>query len=385
MKIALITDGIYPYVLGGMQKHSYYLAKYLAQQGVEVDLFHYNQSSLDIDVLDVFTDDEKKNIHSYVLEFPESIKFPGHYIYRSYKYSEAIYELIRNKTDSYDFIYTKGFSGWKLISEKKKGKIQCCPIGVKFHGYEMFQVAPDFKTKLQHYMLRPFVRKISREADVVFSYGGKITELITALGIKRSRIIEIPSGIESRHVSNRTSPTNNPVKFVFLGRYERRKGIEELNEVLLKMARQRQEICFGFIGPIPEEKKLNLPGITYFGEIRNYNDVKNLLIQHDVLVCPSWSEGFPNVILEAMASGLAVIATDTGAVSRLVDQQNGELIKVRNKQELEAALDHLSESALLEPLKEASLSRIKENFTWEILISRLIKKIEAIVKQDHGS
>ena len=41
MKIALITDGIYPYVMGGMQKHSYFLAKYLAKNKIKIDLYHY--------------------------------------------------------------------------------------------------------------------------------------------------------------------------------------------------------------------------------------------------------------------------------------------------------------------------------------------------------
>ena len=40
MKIALLTDGIMPYVLGGMQKHSAFLAKYLTLNGCKVSLFH---------------------------------------------------------------------------------------------------------------------------------------------------------------------------------------------------------------------------------------------------------------------------------------------------------------------------------------------------------
>jgi hypothetical protein len=60
LKIALITDGIWPYVMGGMQKHSFYLCKYFAQNKINVDLIHFNQSELNINTLDVFTDEEKK-------------------------------------------------------------------------------------------------------------------------------------------------------------------------------------------------------------------------------------------------------------------------------------------------------------------------------------
>ena len=54
----------------------------------------------------------------------------------------------------------------------------------------------------------------------------------------------------------------------------------------------------------------------------------------DVLICPSYSEGMPNVILEGMSRGLAIIATDVGATDQLVDDTNGKLIKFENSKEL---------------------------------------------------
>ena len=153
-KIALVTDGIWPYVLGGMQKHSYYLCKYFAKSKIHVDLYHFNQSELNINLLDVFNEEEKKYIHSVVLKFPNEAKGFGHYLKNSRSYSELVFDAIKSKLNQYDFIYTKGFSGWKLIEEKHAGRIKCCKIGVKFHGYEMFQRAPNFKLKLQQIFLK---------------------------------------------------------------------------------------------------------------------------------------------------------------------------------------------------------------------------------------
>ena len=53
---------------------------------------------------------------------------------------------------------------------------------------------------------------------------------------------------------------------------------------------------------------------------------------------PSLSEGMPTVILEAMARGKAVIATDVGAVSELVSEENGVLIQAGSVEELSNAL-----------------------------------------------
>lgn len=377
MRVALITDGISPYVLGGMQKHSFYLLKYFAKNQIHVDIVHYNDSSYDIKDLEFFTPQEKEFIHSIVIKFPISAKFPGHYIYKSYKYSCLAFDAIKDRINTYDFIYTKGFAGWKLISEKHKGVIKCCNIGVKFHGYEMFQIAPEPKTKFQQFLLRPFVKKISQQADIVFSYGGKITDIIKSIGVNPKHIIEIPSGVETNFISSSISSHNEQYrKFVFLGRAERRKGIIELNEVLQLLISQKQNFKFEFIGPIPDSMKINHSSITYHGEIRDAQKIKSILSQNDVLVCPSWSEGFPNVILEAMACGLAIIATNVGAIAAMVSDKNGWLIEPANKTQLQKSMIEAINIADLTSKKEASLNLVNTTFNWDIISQKTIEAIQ---------
>ena len=381
MRIALITDGIWPYVLGGMQKHSYYLCKYLAQQNVYVDLYHFNQSNYDISKLEFFTEEERIYINSIIIDFPKSLPFPGHYIYNSYKHSKLIFEAIKDKLPIYDFIYTKGFTGWFLINQKSNGKIKCAKIGVKFHGYEMFQKAPDFKIKLQHFfLLRNPVKIISQKADIVFSYGGKITDIIRSLDVTPEKIIELPSGVESNSLSNEIKPAGQILRFLFLGRYERRKGIEELNDAISTIVskEQKQKTEFHFIGPIPQEKHLQNKAVIYHGEIRDKVKLTAAIKNCDVLICPSWSEGMPNVILEAMANGLTVIATDVGAVNVLVNEKTGYLIDnsvpelIRN--EIEKILASSNEE--LDSKKQNALNYIKESFVWEKLINKFLNSIK---------
>ncbi len=382
MRVALITDGIWPYVLGGMQKHSYYLCKYLARNRVHVDLVHFNQSHYDISLLEFFSEDEKQFISAKVIDFPASFHFPGHYLYNSYRYSKIVYEAMHDKLATYDFIYTKGFSGWYLLEQKSKNNFPSVPVGVNFHGYEMFQKAPDLKTWLRlFFLLRYPVKKISRQADVVFSYGGKITGIIHALDIPMNKIVEMPSGVEKETLATSVRPRGTQLQFLFLGRYERRKGIEELNKAITNLPSQLRAQCrFHFIGPIPENKKIKSEEVVYHGEVRDRTALTALITQCDVLLCPSWSEGMPNVILEAMSQGLAVVATDTGATSVLVNHETGILLDSPDPVQIREAIRQLVEmpSEMLQRKKQHALDLISDQFTWDKLIGRLYEKLHAI-------
>ncbi len=373
MRIALITDGIWPYVLGGMQKHSYYLCKYLAQQKVQVDLYHFNESKYDISKLEFFTEEERSYIHPVVIDFPKGRSFPGHYLYKNYQYSKLIFEHIQPQLQNYDLIYTKGFTGWYLIEQKHKGKINCARIGVKFHGYEMFQKPPSFKIRLQHlFLLRKPVRALSRKADLVFSYGGKITQLIRKIGVADSKIYELPSGVEAASIADSTVKGAEKIRFLFLGRYERRKGIEELNTAINDLIHQYKQLKaeFHFIGPIPEHLRMRDEHFIYHGEIRDKGILQEHLRRCDILICPSWSEGMPNVILEAMANGLTVIATDVGATNVLVNEKTGWLLAEPDPELIKNTLDKLIklEPRYIYEKKQEALDLIKNKFTWEKLI-----------------
>ncbi len=381
MIVALLTDGIFPYVVGGMQRHSFYLAKYLAAAGVEVDLYHTNQSDKNISLLEGFSEDEKKNIRSIVIEFPKFGQSPGHYIRESYEYSRRIMEeFSRQRTP--DFIYVKGFSGWEFLNRKQKGE-KFPPIGLNFHGYEMFQKQASFKSWIQSkLLLRSPVLFNVKNADYLFSYGGKITEIILSLGIPRNRIIEIPTGISSDWINENPIPTSGVKKFVFVGRYERRKGIQELTTVLKKIIPINKNFEFHFVGEIPVSKQFSSSQITYHGKIVDTIQLQTLLRTMDVLVCPSFSEGMPNVILEAMASGLAIIATDTGATSVLVEKSNGWLIQPGDKVTLQKKIEEVitMDNKSLDLLKRESVKRTKEKFRWEEIAKETIEGIQNHLK-----
>jgi len=376
LKIALLTDGIFPYVIGGMQKHSHYLASFLAQKGNDITLVHCLPAGKELPDEEQVKKDlglpESSNLKSIVLSFPKAGALPGHYLKESFAYSKLVFDSISENLNDFDLIYAKGFSSWFLLEEKRKGP-KMPPVAIKFHGYEMFQKAPNWKVRLEHWMLRGPVKFHHQHCDFVFSYGGKITALIKDLGPTPDQIREIPTGIASewcRKEELETS-TNDKRQFVFVGRYERRKGIEELNEAL-KSLEHRNDFEMHMVGPMPESKKLKSENIIYHGTVMDKVKMQSILDQAEVLITPSHSEGMPNVIMEGMARGLAIIGTDVGAVAAQVGPENGWLVEPGNSQDLSQTMKNIIEmpSNDLLAYRKRSVAKVLSQFTWEQVIQQ---------------
>ena len=380
MKVLLLTDGVYPFVMGGIQKHSYYLAKYFTKNNIKVHLVHCiytgEPPQNEAEVLKM-TKDSASNITFSSFKFPKTNKLPGHYV-KEYKiYSSQIYEELKFDLKKFDLIYAQGFTAWTFIKKAKKGLINK-PIFVNLHGYEMFQDAPTVKAKLEQQLFRKTAKWISVNADHVFSFGGKITRILNNIGVSKSRIIELPIGIEASWLGTYKKTTSNLRKFIFVGRFERRKGIEELTTVLKQLIKgDLPPFEFHFIGPIPQNKRIKDKRIIYHGEINDEKKIRRMILQTEVLVCPSHAEGMPTVILEAMATGNAIIANNVGSVMKQVNG-NGWLLEKPYAHSLKNAL---TEAVLMDPkeldkLRQHSVKRIQKDFLWDILIKKLIRELK---------
>lgn len=377
MKVLILSDGIPPFVIGGMQKHSKLMAKYLAEGGHEVILYHYAERSIDIIEQQVgFGEKALENLTFRCFLYKDERKLPGHYLRAQKQMSQQYLDALRDLEDI-DFIYAKGFMAWRLLEDRVLLGIKT-PVGVKFHGMNMFQKQPNWRGELLKYMLRPPVRKIMRLADVVFSYGGRITDVIEQAGVDSAKIIEIPSGIERDWIRGETEIRMRlgPTKFLFVGRYDRLKGLPELYRAISRLDTESSWFLT-IVGPIPESRHLTHPNVKYLGEIREENALKQIYDQHDILICPSISEGMPNVIIEAMARGLAIIASDVGASAMLVKSDNGRLTFPGDSVSIVETMQELiemSNSDLL-VLKQTSQRRIREEFLWENIVSVLVSEI----------
>ena len=375
MKILFITDGLAPFVLGGMQRHSTNLLKGLLQQGHEISVCmpcpenEKEESNLFVEL--GVPSSQRERVSFIVVKWPSLIWFPGHYLISNWIYSRRVSKRIR--PGEWDVAFAKGFSGWYLGDREKRDY----PLAIKFHGYEMFQDQNTEYDSLKLMLLRWAVKRVHKQAEAVFNYSAQLTEVCENHDLLDDlQVFEIPGGVDKSFIrKERISNQNKVVNYVFVGRFERRKGLKELHEAICQYKGESQ---FHFIGPIPKKNRLSLNSCVYYGEVKDVNELIILLDNMDVMIVPSHSEGMPNTIMEGMARGLAIIGTKVGAVPLLVNEDNGWLIEPRETLQLLNAIIE-ADLTVLDPKKSKSLQKIR-SFDWEQISEKYSRSFEKMTK-----
>ena len=169
--------------------------------------------------------------------------------------------------------------------------------------------------------------------------------------------------------------------FIFIGRMVRDKGINELVAAFDRLNREIPATKLLLVGKfedeldpvLPETKQMieNNPKI----EFASYqNDVRPFLVASDVAVLPSYREGFPNVVIQAGAMGLAQIVTDiNGCNEVVVDGRNGLIIPKQNEEALYEAMRRLATDRELTARMAASAremvaTRFRQQDVWNELL-----------------
>lgn len=166
--------------------------------------------------------------------------------------------------------------------------------------------------------------------------------------------------------------------FIFIGRMVRDKGINELVAAFDRLNREFPATKLLLVGKfedeldpvLPETKQMieKNPKIEFAGY---QNDVRPYFAAADVAVLPSYREGFPNVVIQAGAMGLAQIVTDiNGCNEVVVDGRNGLIVPKQNEEALYEAMRKLATdrdltSQMAASARELITSRYRQQDVWE--------------------
>lgn len=163
------------------------------------------------------------------------------------------------------------------------------------------------------------------------------------------------------------SPPPSDVSFLMIGRLVTDKGIREFGEAAARLKRVYPEIRIsmaGWIDPGPhaisqaELEGIVAAGVEYLGRLA---DVRPAIGAHSVYVLPSYREGTPRSVLEALSVGRAIITTDVpGCRETVVEGENGLLVPARDPDALLKAMLHLVRNPALVPRMAAASRRLAE-------------------------
>jgi len=142
---------------------------------------------------------------------------------------------------------------------------------------------------------------------------------------------------------------------IFVGRLIRSKGIYEVAQAFIRLAKNNPDFRLILVGEEIEKERLEkifkeakiLHKIIFKGII-SYQEVARFMKISDLLVFPSWKEGLPNVILESMAIGLPVVASNAGGIPEVIKNEiTGLLVPVKNVDMLVIAVNKMMEDKQL--------------------------------------
>lgn len=226
-----------------------------------------------------------------------------------------------------------------ILYSKRIGK----PVITHLHCCEYFTQQYD----KQNWIYQKLVSKAIRLSDLVITLSMQtVTDIKSKFGIKNC--ICLPNGIDPNEYT--FSPKTNGL--IFLGRINEDKGLSILLNAMKRCmtegVNERLVICGNAEGTkYPQmAKDLGLNNVEFAGWA-DHEMARKLLADNAVLLLPSSHEGAPIVILEAMASGCAVIATDVGAVPDMIPDE----IISHNKELCEEQLFHRIKSLHYNPSK----------------------------------
>ena len=201
------------------------------------------------------------------------------------------------------------------------------------------------------YLFNKFIKYSFNKADIFLCQGPKWKQFaLNTLDIKNYKVKLVTNWTATKTKIKigkaRNYKNKKVIKIVFVGWLEKFKGLEELLLASKSLLNRGYDFKLDIVGRGNYEnyskhfvKKNNLESNISFLGWKNSKNLDNILQLNDVFVLPSWDEGMPNSMIEAMAAGLGVIVSSVGVIpDYIVDEYNGLLIKPKDPVSLENAI-----------------------------------------------
>jgi glycosyltransferase involved in cell wall biosynthesis len=193
-------------------------------------------------------------------------------------------------------------------------------------------------------------------------------------------------------LKNELKIENTDFVFVFVGRLVGDKGINELIKAFSALNKQenQQRSKLLLVGPLEQELDPLYPDTL--NEIENNPDIVSVGFQKDVrpyfaisdvLVFPSYREGFPNVVMQAGAMELPSIVSDiNGCNEIIVENENGVIVPVKDSESLREEMEKMiSDKDYYQTLKKNARPMIEDRFEQSVIWNAILSEYKKLIKE----
>jgi len=368
VKVVQVIPEFPPPLIGGGGYHVYNLTKELVRRGVDVTVFTLNVgNTFLLKKTEVETHFGKAKV----------FRVPASYIPKTtYPIAPKLIPLLLKENP--DIIHAHGYQVFTTDAALTVSKIKKIPLVLTLHGF------PRGFDKLTH---RAHFNLIGKEtlkwAKKIISVSRMVAHEFRVIGVPKEKIVIIPNGVDLEEYKQlpigdlfrkRLDIKENEKVVLTIGRLEKIKGFQYLIKALPSIIKEVGSTKLVIAGPdfnygaklkkLAEETNVQ-DNVIFYGSI-NGKEKFEAFSAANIVAVPSLYEGFGMLLLEAMAAGKPLVATNTGAAPEIIQNgKNGILANLGDVEDLAGKIIKLlSDDQLMYLISQESRKTV-EAFDWE--------------------
>jgi glycosyltransferase involved in cell wall biosynthesis len=275
------------------------------------------------------------------------------------------------------FLYPDGYAALKI------GKVLSVPVVTQSIGSDINRIGDPISAM--------HTRTVLRETDFLVTVSDDLRKKAVAMGAPPEKTRAVVNGCDLSvfHVRDRLEarqklridPAAEAV--VYIGRMDVKKGLRELVEAAASLHPERPNLHVYLVGEGPDRPLIesaiqgnNATSYIHALPACAFDDVAAWMAAADLVTLPSYMEGCPNVVLEALACGRPVVATNVGGIPEIMSDECGRLVPPRDPVPLAQAL-----TSVLDTAWDAAAISARGSRSWSTVAAELLEIFESLVSK----
>ena len=234
----------------------------------------------------------------------------------------------------------------------------------------------------------PLELKLIQASDMVTTVTKSIAQELKEYHVDPEEVVVIGNGVDEKFFVPAQNTIKDDNKYImYAGRMDREKGLFDLVECGEHICNQRSDISFILAGRGRDlsklKKKVRKLGLRdkfiFLGQVGK-DKLVQLYQNATIFAFPSYHEGLPTVLLEAMSCGLPIVATDVRGNRDLISSgEDGILVPPRSPKEMVNAVSMLlDDEKMRRRLGKNARKTIEEHYTWDTVSNNILRCYESI-------